>query len=145
MNNYNYLNENKRTPSEEHQYSIESKLRPVYRAKDGWKFNSSIHAAAQARDRHPEKPEHEYHDLHNKVLHTIKNDKDKTSGDHLFFSKSHEMGYVARVNHKRRTVDIVTVLPKNKSFAKEGTRKVVTESHSDLKLQYGLDAIVIID
>ena len=139
------INEDKRTPSEEHAYSIESKLRPTYRGKDGWKFNSSIHAAAQARDRHPEKTENEYHDLHAKVLNAIKNDHTKSNGDHLFFSKSHEMGYVARVNHKKRSVDIVTVLPKNKSFAKEGTKKVVTESTSFLKTEFGLDFIVIID
>lgn len=95
-----------------------------------YKFVPTFHAKARAHQHHPDIKTPEWQDLHQKVenhLNSIEK-KDKKDGEHLFYSKSKNIGYVAAVNHKDKLVKIITVLQKNHQNTKEGTAKHLVES-----------------
>lgn len=112
--------------------TVDSTL-PVLHTNKTHKFTASIHARNQAEDRHPEYTSNQWKDFHSKVeahLNTL-NRNEKKGGPHLFYSKSHDVGYVASVDHKKRSVHVITVLPKGKSQEKLGTTKYLVEIFVD--------------
>lgn len=91
---------------------------------NGWEFSPSIHAASQQYIRRPDMSQDDWKRMHRNVIHGAP--KGMKNGEYLFFSKSFDQGYVVVYNNRK--VRIVTVLPKSKGHAKDGTTKVIVES-----------------
>lgn len=113
-----------------------------------WNFEPQIHGPSQAKNRRPEFEDEDWGDLltrsheaiNNPSKHIVppgKQRKKVESGDALFYSLSKQQGMVLRVMHKNKdnpklggTTRLETILPKGKSFAKEGTQRIVIENIS---------------
>lgn len=93
---------------------------------NGWKVTPTIHSGAQALERRPAHTDDHWLDLHKKMTDHI-NKNNIGSGDHAFYSKSARQGYIASVNHAKKQINIVTVLPMGHSRAKTGTDKHIVE------------------
>lgn len=93
----------------------------------GYKVEPTIHAAAQGHIRRPDMDRDDWKKLHRNVVMTIK-DKNLTSGDYVFYSRSMKQAYVANFDTRRRKVRVLTVLPEGRSNPKPGTTRMVTES-----------------
>lgn len=120
----------KRTKAEEQEYAKDSSFNFVFKT-EGFLFDPSYHASAQAKDRRPEFKKDDWKKLHRNVKFAMKKAKVK-EGYHLFYSKSLEQGYVSYVK-RGRTIKIITVLPKYKHNPKGGdqqeeTKLILTES-----------------
>lgn len=105
-----------------------AKMSPIFKkfALQGWTFEATIHAAAQAYDRRPGFEVDDWKKMHRSVLEAIKKNK-SGDGEYLFFSKSADQAYIAAVKAKQKMVRIITVLPKGKSFPLPGTEKLIVE------------------
>lgn len=128
----------KRSKEEEMQVA---KMSPIFNvfSYQGWKFQSSVHAAAQAYDRRPDFELDDWKRMHRNVMHGLKSVK-ALDGEYLFFSKSADQAYIAAVNAKQKLIKIVTVLPKGKSFPKPGTDKLIVEG-----VEYFYEELVVVD
>lgn len=118
----------KRSKDDEVAHGSDSNFKKTYVKQ--WDFVPSIHAASQAKDRRPDFSHDDWKKLHTKIhnhLESLPADK-KKNGEHLFHVKSADQSYVAHVDHPKKTVRIITVLPKGKHNAKEGTDKHTMES-----------------
>lgn len=106
-----------------------AKQSPIFRKTQfqGWSFDVTIHAAAQAYDRRPEFEFDDWKKLHRNALMGLMKGKDAKSGDYIFHSKSLDQAYVAAVDVRRKTFKIVTVLPKGRSNPKPGTERMMVE------------------
>lgn len=116
----------KRSKEEEMEIANQS---PIYRDTkyEGWKIKSTIHAAAQAYDRRPGFEFDDWKKLHRKAIQAMKK-ANKMDGDFIVFSKSMEQGYVFSANSKRKSMRIITVLPKGRRNPKPGTDLLMVES-----------------
>lgn len=124
----------KRSKSEEQEVAKYSNIFFKYPYK-GWKFESTIHAAAQEYDRRPDMKESDWKDFHTRVFDKL--EKMKTiSGDFVFFSKKYQQSYVAAVSFEAKTVRIITVLPKYKSDPRRPTtiRMIIEGKQYELTL-----------
>lgn len=99
------------------------------------KFIAANHTRARANLRHPDMKAEDWKDLHKRVENHLNSipKSEKKNGEHLFYSKSKNIGYVAHVNHDSKTVHIMTVLPKNKSNPKPGTEKTLVETFVEIE------------
>ena len=104
----------------------------------GWTFNPTIHASAQAHDRRSDYTLNHWKQLHLRVWEKVDElaTKNGKSGDYLFYSKSLEQGYVAAVDFRKKEIRIVTVLPKGRNKAKDGTT---------FKMMEGLEEFIILE
>jgi len=87
-------------------------------------FDTSTHAASQAKDRRPEFTKDDWKDLHKKTAITIRKEQLK-NGWFLFYSKSMEQGYIGVL--KNNKFKAITVLPKGKHNPQGGNAGGTTE------------------
>lgn len=103
-----------------------------------------IHTPSQAMERRPEfKPEH-WHELHDKV-HSVLIDRTHQVSDHslpakvkngeaVFYSRKQQQGYIGNVDHIKKELRIVTVLPKTQSRdVKPSDQRIVLDSVQTLE------------
>lgn len=106
-----------------------AKQSPIFQKTQyqGWSFDVSVHAAAQAYDRRPEFEFDDWKKLHRNALMGLMKTSGAKSGDYIFHSKSLDQAYVAAVDTRRKTFRIITVLPKGRSNPKPGTERLMVE------------------
>lgn len=114
--------------SKEDEVSI-AKQSPIFQktSYQGWSFDVSVHAAAQAYDRRPDLEFDDWKKLHRNAVTGLMKDKSAKTGDYIFFSKSLDQGYVAHVDVKRKAFKIITVLPKGRKNPMPGTSVLMVE------------------
>jgi hypothetical protein len=105
---------NIRTKEEEMQIAKQSPIFVKLQYK-GWVIDPTIHAAAQAYDRRPDFELDDWKKLHRRSVEHIMSQDLKKSGEYLFYSKSLDQAYVTAIDTARKTVRIITVLPKGKN------------------------------
>lgn len=93
----------------------------------GWTIHPSLHAASQAHDRRRDYTEDHWKSIHRKAVEHY-DAGEKKHGYHVVYSKSKEQGYVMHADPKKKIMHVVTVLPKGKYHAKEGTHQLHVES-----------------
>ena len=94
---------------------------------NGFNIRAGIHAAAQAYERVKDFTTEHWKKFFTKVIDTIVK-RSLNSGEYLFFSRSMNQGSVLAYNKERRTINLITTLPKGRSNPKPGTDKVLVES-----------------
>lgn len=115
---------------EDHIAASKSRFNRSHYKVDDWNIVPNTHPAAQARDRRPEFSTDDWNTLHHKSIGAVKK-YNVPSGYHVMFSRNMNQGYVTHVDHKTKTMNIVTVLPPGKHRpAKEGDGHVIFESIS---------------
>lgn len=117
----------KRTKEEEKGVAKDSSIFKSWSSPDGWRFQSSVHAAAQAFDRRPDFKFDDWKTLHSRVAKKLSTFTRWTGNEFVFFSRSLDQGYVAAVDKDSKVVRIITVLPKGKNQPKTGTAKILLE------------------
>jgi len=130
-------NSGKRTKGEEQQVAKNSNIFFRFPYKD-WKFESTIHAAAQEFDRRPDMLEADWKIFHTRV-HTKIVTMKPISGEFIFYSSKYQQGYVAAVDFNTKNVRVITVLPKGKSKPKPGTVRFFVEG-----IQYDISDLELI-
>ena len=110
-----------------------AKISPIFQPTQyqGWKIQTSVHAAAQAYDRRPDFEFNDWKDIHRRAINAL--DK-KANGDFIIFSKSFDQGYVVNANARLKTLRIITVLPKGRKNPKPGTDVLIVENVDISKL-----------
>ena len=112
----------------EHDNAATSTLQRKYKT-NGWNIASSTHAMSQASARHPSKTPEDWQAFHRNVVHGLIKAPTKHTGANLIYSTSHDHGVVAHVDHRKKEINIITVLPKGKSHTThEGDAKTIVES-----------------
>jgi len=130
----------KRSKPEEQKVAPYSNIFFKYPFK-GWKFEATIHAAAQEYDRRPDMLEDDWKDFHSRVFDKLEKMK-PINGVFVFFSKKYQQSYIAAVNFETKTVKIITVLPKGKSDPRQsGPSKAPTIRMIIEGQQYDLEMI----
>ncbi len=83
------------------------------------------HASSQAYLRR----EDLHHEHWNEILsNSVKHLKNKKAGHYLSYSKKHQQGVVSEWMPHHKRLEVMTVLPKGKSHANNGTQKHFVES-----------------
>lgn len=135
--------------SEEIERGKTSALSPDHFKKGDWTFKPMIHTPSQAMERRPEFTEEHWHELHDKV-HAVLTDRTNQVSDHkfpakvkngeaVFYSRKQQQGYIGNVDHIKKELRIVTVLPKTQSRAvKPSDQRIVLDSvqNNDYPLVY---------
>lgn len=108
-----------------------AKASPIYQTNrmniHGWVIMISIHAAAQAYDRRPGFELDDWKKLHTNIVNKIQKFPSFKPGEYIFFSNSLQQAYVCKVDSDRKTITIITVLPRGRSNPKPGTQKMLVE------------------
>jgi hypothetical protein len=81
----------------------------------GWTIKTKVHARARAYTRHPTHTAEDWIKFHRNIVHAVI--KSRTSGNHVIFSKSHNIGVVANVDRKNKMIEYHTVLSSGKHHA----------------------------
>lgn len=116
--------------------------------KGDWTFNPKGHAPSQAKEHRPDwKPEY-WHTLHDKV-HAVLNDHEQQhvdkgqfkqkvkSGEALFYSRKQKQGYFANVDHNKKEIRLITVLPPGQSrITKPTDQRIILDSVDLLQIIY---------
>ena len=107
---------------------------PIFRkhtSPTGWKFVTTVHAAARAFQRRLDFEFQQWKEIHDRVAGRCDGFDKWKKGDNfvLFYSKSYQQGYVTNVYPDTKTIRIITVLPKGKNLAPAGTAKVLVENY----------------
>lgn len=91
-----------------------------------YKVKVSIHSGARAHQRRPDLTPDDWKKILERAIKAVR--VDKKEAEYLIYSKEFDQGVV--VNHipNARLLTVVTILPKGKGFAKDGTKKVLVES-----------------
>lgn len=97
---------------EKYQASI-SKL-PKETRVGRWKIIADEHSQSRAYERHNEKDQHDWYDLHKKVVRGIESSGRNSNYKSSHFSVSHDAAYVAKVFPNKRRIEMVNVMPKGK-------------------------------
>lgn len=122
LESYQYNGRNLPTPEE-----IEGAKKSNLQSKNHGDIRAhiQIHPGYRAWERRGDmKPEHWDHLVSKSIDHL----KDKKAGHYLTYSHKHKQGIVSEwMPHKKR-LEVITVLPKGKSFPKEGTERHIVES-----------------
>jgi hypothetical protein len=121
----------------------DSPLSPEPFKKGEWTFNPKGHAPSQAKERRPDwKPEY-WHQLHDKV-HAVLTDHKKQvspkgaypkpvkSGEALFYSGKQKQGYFANVDHAKKEIRLITVLPAGQSRVTKPTDQKIVLDHVEI-------------
>lgn len=106
-----------------------AKVSPLYQkfVYQGWTIEPTIHSAARAFERRPDMEYEDWKKIHRRVIEWInKNKKTMKFGDHLFYSRSAQQGYVVAISGSK--LRIVTVLPRKRSNVQPGTERIVVEN-----------------
>lgn len=122
--------ERKLSKSEEIELAEQSPIFRKHMSPTGWKFVTTVHAAARAFQRRLEFEFQQWREIHDRVAARCDAFNKWKKGDNfvLFYSKSLKQGYVTNVFPDTKTIRIITVLPKEKNLAPPGTAKVLVES-----------------
>ena len=122
--------EKKLTKSEEIELAEQSPIFRKHMSPTGWKFVTTVHAAARAFQRRLDFEFQQWREIHDRVASRCDGFDRWKKGDNfvLFYSKSYQQGYVTNVYPDTKTIRIITVLPKGKNLAPAGTAKVLVES-----------------
>lgn len=131
--------ERKLSKSEEIELAEQSPIFRKHMSPNGWKFVTTVHAAARAFQRRLEFEFSQWKEIHDRVASRVAGFDRWKKGDNfvLFYSKSYQQGYVTNVFPETKTIRIITVLPKGKNLAPAGTAKVLVENYQateDLEL-----------
>lgn len=116
----------KRTKEDEIERSRQATL-PSLITVDGWDFVSTAHAGSQSMDRRPEYKRDDWKEFNEKIAKKLNNFKAITTAEKIFYSRKMEQGYVTSVNVDKKTVRIITVLPKGKNNPAPGTERIMME------------------
>lgn len=114
-----FIAENK---EKEQKQSLLSTLKDLF--VNGFNIRASIHAASQAFERAKHMTKERWKEFFTKVTNKIKEMKLK-DGDYLFYSRKAKQGSVLNISNKN--INLITTLPRGKSFPKPGTERMMME------------------
>lgn len=111
-----------RTKGDERDLAAKSNLQDKTQFQ-GWTITSSIHARARAFERVHHHTTKDWKEIFRRSVKNL----GKLSGDFILFSKEFDQGIVAKVDQKKKSIKVITVLPKGRQQEKEGTDKLIFE------------------
>lgn len=132
--------------SEERENGKDSSLSPEPFKKGDWTFKPKGHAPSQAKERRPDwRPEY-WHQLHDKVHAVLKDHtkqavkkgelpKKAKNGEVLFYSGKQRQGYFANVDHNKKEIRLITVLPAGQSRITKPTDQKIILDHVEEDVQ----------
>jgi hypothetical protein len=96
---------------------------------NGWTLQAKTHPLGQSFERHPNKSKEDWEAFHRNIVHGLKASKHRHFGEYLFYSKSHDHGAIAIVDHKNKHIEYKTILATGRSHSThENDTKVMVES-----------------
>ena len=129
-NRTNARDDKKFTKHEELEMADQSPIFRKYMSRNGWKFQTTVHAGARAFQRRLEFEFAQWKLMHDRVAEKLDGFTRWKKGDNylLFYSRSLEQAYIVQVYPDQKTLRIITVLPKGRNSVPSGTGKVLVES-----------------
>lgn len=93
----------------------------------GWSVVKTKHGQEREHERHGGELPGGHHEFMHKVIKKISGVKNPRSGEFMYHSMKHNQAAVLNVDHEKKQLRVITVLPKGKSTPKHGTQKFMIE------------------
>ena len=93
----------------------------------GWEVVKTKHGHEREHERHGGELPGGHHEFMHKVIKKISGVKNPRSGEFMYHSAKHNQAAVLNVDHEKKQLRVITVLPKGKSTPKPGTQKFMIE------------------
>lgn len=107
---------------------------------NGWEVVRTKHGVEREHERHGGDLPGGHHDFMHKVTKKIDSVKTPKSGEYMYHSMKHNQAAVLNVDHEKKQLRVITVLPHGKSIPKPGTRKVMIEG-----VEQDVECVVLYD
>lgn len=106
----------------------------------GWEVVKTKHGQEREHERHGGELPGGHHEFMHKVIKKISGVKNPRSGEFMYHSAKHNQAAVLNVDHEKKQLRVITVLPKGKTIPKPGTQKFMVEG-----VEQELECIVLHD
>ena len=94
----------------------------------GWEVVKTSHGHDREQERHGGQLPGGHEEFIKKVIEKNKSFRNPKSGEYMYHSAKHNQAAVLNVDHEKKQLRVITVLPKGKTFPKPGTKKIMVES-----------------
>lgn len=106
----------------------------------GWEVVHSKHGKYDHLERHGGELPGGDHEFVGKVVKKIAGLKNPRSGEFMYHSKKHDQAALMNVDHEKKQLRVITVLPKGRSHPRPGTQKIMMEG-----VERDLECVVLHD
>jgi len=106
----------------------------------GWEVVKTKHGQDRENERHAGELPGGHHEFMHKVIKKISGVKNPRSGEFMYHSAKHNQAAVLNVDHEKKQLRVITVLPKGRTMPKPGTQKFMVEG-----VEQELECIVLHD
>jgi hypothetical protein len=106
----------------------------------GWEVVKTKHGQDRENERHAGELPGGHHEFMHKVIKKISGVKNPRSGEFMYHSAKHNQAAVLNVDHEKKQLRVITVLPKGRTTPKPGTQKFMVEG-----VEQELECIVLHD
>jgi hypothetical protein len=93
----------------------------------GWSVVKTKHGLEREHERHGGELPGGHHEFMHKVIKKISGVKNPRSGEFMYHSMKHNQAAVLNVDHEKKQLRVITVLPKGRTVPKAGTQKFMIE------------------
>lgn len=107
---------------------------------NGWEVVKTKHGVEREHERHGGELPGGHHEFMHKVIKKISGVKNPRSGEFMYHSMKHNQAAVLNVDHEKKQLRVITVLPKGKSIPKPGTQKFMIEG-----VEQDIECVVLYD
>lgn len=95
---------------------------------DGWEVVKTSHGYEREQERHDGQLPGGHEEFMKKVIAKNRSFKNPRSGEYMYHSAKHNQAAILNVDHGKKQLRVITVLPRGRTLPKVGTKKIMIEA-----------------